>query len=375
MSIPTAVSVPGAELVLRIRKLAPRPETQIIVNCAGRTRSIIGTQSLINAGIPNPVAALRNGTIGWKLAHQELTHGALDQFDEVDETTRTLAARDSRLVADRAGVSRLSRQALITLSNSQGGTWYRFDVRTPEEFIAGHIPDFLNAPGGQLVQETDMFAPVRGANIVLVDDDGTRANMTASWLAQMGWRVSVIDGLSPSDFSATGPSNKTIPASSPVPDSAFLSATDLYDRYSEVSSGSLIVLDLAKAAQYSREHIAGSWYALRSDLQAALDNTPSAASYVLTSPDGVLARFAFNDIRGLTTKPVYLLRGGTLAWQAMGLPLSSNDTRFASVPIDRYQRPYEGNEAPASAIQAYLDWEYGLVEQLGRDGTHGFFVI
>ncbi|RZJ58885.1 MAG: rhodanese-related sulfurtransferase, partial [Acidovorax sp.] len=68
MNIPTGVSVPGAELVLRAQALAPNPATQIIVNCAGRTRSIIGTQSLVNAGIPNPVAALRNGTIGWLLA-------------------------------------------------------------------------------------------------------------------------------------------------------------------------------------------------------------------------------------------------------------------------------------------------------------------
>ena len=75
MSIPTGISVPGAELVLRARELAPRPETTLIVNCAGRTRSIIGTQSLVNAGIPNPVYALRNGTIGWTLAGQELEHG------------------------------------------------------------------------------------------------------------------------------------------------------------------------------------------------------------------------------------------------------------------------------------------------------------
>ena len=63
MSIPTGTSVPGGELVLRLHDLAPRPETTVIVNCAGRTRSIIGTQSLINAEIPNPVYALRNGTI------------------------------------------------------------------------------------------------------------------------------------------------------------------------------------------------------------------------------------------------------------------------------------------------------------------------
>lgn len=49
MSIPGGISVPGAELVLRVAELAPDPATQVIVNCAGRTRSIIGTQSLINA--------------------------------------------------------------------------------------------------------------------------------------------------------------------------------------------------------------------------------------------------------------------------------------------------------------------------------------
>ncbi|HXL48507.1 MAG TPA: rhodanese-like domain-containing protein, partial [Xanthobacteraceae bacterium] len=68
VSIPTAVNVPGAELVLRVRDLATSPETTVVVNCAGRTRSIIGAQSLINAGVPNKVVALRNGTMGWTLA-------------------------------------------------------------------------------------------------------------------------------------------------------------------------------------------------------------------------------------------------------------------------------------------------------------------
>ncbi|MFV3015241.1 hypothetical protein ACM9HO_05975, partial [Pseudomonas sp. KHB2.9] len=43
--------------------------------------------------------------------------------------------------------------------------------------------------------------------------------------------------------------------------------------------------------------------------------------------------------------------------------------------IDRYRRPYEGTDNPKEAMQAYLDWEFGLVEQLARDGTHGFYVI
>src|SRR5262249_22954555 len=55
VSIPTAANVPGAELVLRVHDLAPSPDTLVVVNCAGRTRSIIGAQSLINAGVPNKV--------------------------------------------------------------------------------------------------------------------------------------------------------------------------------------------------------------------------------------------------------------------------------------------------------------------------------
>ena len=106
MSIPGGISVPGAELVLRARALAPDPATRIIVNCAGRTRSIIGTQSLVNAGLPNPVSALRNGTIGWKLAGQALDHGASRRFAEVTPEQRSEAASQARAVADRAGVRR-----------------------------------------------------------------------------------------------------------------------------------------------------------------------------------------------------------------------------------------------------------------------------
>ncbi|NTX32772.1 rhodanese-related sulfurtransferase, partial [Burkholderia pyrrocinia] len=97
MNIPTSTSVPGAELVLRVRALAPNPHTQVVVNCAGRTRSIIGTQSLVNAGLPNPVAALRNGTIGWTLAGQTLEHGASRRFpDDIDATQRADARQAAR---------------------------------------------------------------------------------------------------------------------------------------------------------------------------------------------------------------------------------------------------------------------------------------
>jgi rhodanese-related sulfurtransferase len=257
MSIPGAISVPGAELVLRAQALAPNPATRIIVNCAGRTRSIIGTQSLLNAGIANPVSALRNGTIGWSLAGQTLDHGASRRLAAVSVAQRLVAAKQARAVADRAGVRRVSMAELVPFLGEHHRSTYRIDVRTHDEFVAGHLAGFGHVPGGQLVQETDVSVPVRGARIVLSDLLGVRDNMTASWLAQMGWEVWVIDGASAAEFSETG--------------------------------------------------------------------------------------------------------------QAITLESTSN-TR-------RYRRPYEGTDNPQESMQAYLDWEYGLVGQLERDATHGFWVL
>jgi rhodanese-related sulfurtransferase len=253
MNIPGSISVPGAELVFRAGRAAPDPETTIIVNCAGRTRSIIGTQSLINAGVPNRVVALRNGTIGWTLAEQDLEHGA-DRRGAAGAFEGAQA--NARDVAYRAGVRHLSAEEANALKAQSNRTLYRFDVRSAEDYAAGHIKGFRHYPGGQLVQEIDMAAPVRGARILLTDNMGLRADMTASWLAQMGWETYVLDGG--------------------------------YDGRLEIGPPD-----------------------------------------VLPKPD----------------------------------------------PAHRYRRPYEGTDVDPRAMQAYLDWEFGLVEQLRRDATHGFFVI
>src|SRR5882757_11557485 len=119
MNIPGSISVPGGELVLRAGEAAPDPDTTIIVNCAGRTRSIIGTQSLINAGITNKVMALRNGTIGWTLARQDLEHGA----DRRGEIGAVESAKDNaRDVAYRAGVRRVGMAELAALEAQKNRT-------------------------------------------------------------------------------------------------------------------------------------------------------------------------------------------------------------------------------------------------------------
>ncbi|WP_342133220.1 rhodanese-related sulfurtransferase [Hydrogenophaga sp. OTU3427] len=373
MSIPGAISVPGAELVLRARTLAPDPRTRIIVNCAGRTRSIIGTQSLVNAGLPNPVSALRNGTIGWTLAGQALDHGADRRAGEVTPAQRAQAAQDARAVAQRAGVRHASLADLERFAAERGRTTYRFDVRSPEEFAAGHLPGFRSAPGGQLVQETDVSAPVRGARIVLVDDDGARAHMTASWLTQMGWEVWVLDGVDRSAFTDTGPAPATLPRPSRPVD--WIAPATLAEQLANEAPGQTAVINLTTSANHVKRHIPGAWFVLRTDLERALSTIPSAKRYVLTCGSSLLAQYAVEEVAQATGARVLVLEGGNQAWADAGLPTAEGEQRLASPRTDRYRRPYEGTDNPREAMQGYLDWEFGLVAQLARDGTHGFQVL
>jgi len=369
MSIPGSVNVPGAELVLRVRDLVPSPTTKIIVNCAGRTRSIIGTQSLINAGIRNPVWALRNGTIGWTLAGLQLEHGQSRRYGEVSETALAQAARSARAVADRAGVTRTTLPQLQAWQQQGDRTIYLFDVRDISEYVEGHLPGSRHVPGGQLVQETDHYASVRGAKVVLIDHEGVRANMSASWLAQMGWDVAVLDGLTATDFSVSG---AWVPEVPPLPAREELEPAQLARL---LDAGQTQVLDFTSSANYVAGHIPRAAWLTRALLAIkGAQVLPEARRYVVTCGSSLLARYAIDEVAALTGKPVAVLKGGNAAWKAAGLPPEQGETLLLQQRNDRYRRPYEGTDNSAQAMLAYLDWEFGLIAQLDRDGTHGFNV-
>jgi rhodanese-related sulfurtransferase len=280
------------------------------------------------------------------------------------------AADRARSVADRAGVKRASLSDVQQWQSQTERTTYFFDTRTPEEYEAGHLPGFRSVPGGQLVQETEMTAPVRGARIVLVDPSGVRANMPASWLAQMAWDVFVLDGVSDSNMTEHGTWKPLIP----TPPKVNLVDAKTLSTWLKTDSNT-ITIDFSTHAHYLKGHIPGSWYALRSQLAEALKKIPLLDRYVLTSGPSELALFAAPELEKLTKAEVFVLDGGTKGWTDHGLELEKGATHLASPPLDRYKRPYEGTSVDPKAMQAYLDWEFGLVEQLGKDGTHHFWVL
>jgi len=351
MNIPGALDCPGAELVHRVFQAAPHPETLVVVNCAGRTRSIIGAQSLINAGIPNRVVALKNGTMGWHLAGLELERGltraAQTPMGDALDKAKAAAAK----VAKRFGIKRISLAELKRLQDDKTRTTYLLDVRSPEEYAAGHLGGSIPAPGGQLVQATDTYCAVHGARIALADDDGVRATMTASWLLQMGW--SEVCVVACDSFDSAAP---TFPAGAPP--CATISARELH-------GDGMLVLDFGSSLQYRAGHIPGASFAIRSRLGGHLQLLKSQP-VACTSPDGLLARYAAADLEAMGCD-ARALEGGTAAWQAAGLPIETGETRMLEPPEDVYYKPYDHKSQVEAAMQDYLQWEVDLLEQIRRD--------
>ncbi|HET9044919.1 MAG TPA: rhodanese-like domain-containing protein, partial [Burkholderiales bacterium] len=364
MNIPGAADCPGAELVYRVHEVVQRPETLVVVNCAGRTRSIIGAQSLINAGIPNKVMALKNGTMGWHLAGLSLEHGSTRHAPAPGDAALAKARAAAVRVAERYGVKRIGIAELERMRADPARTLYCFDVRSPDEYRAGHRAGFASAPGGQLVQATDVYAAVRNARIILADADGVRATMSASWLLQMGWpEVYVLDHDAPTGALVSGSEAPRILGL----DGAKLDEVDVATLSEVLSAARATIVDFATSLEYRAAHIPGAWFAVRSRLRDALARIGPAQRFVFTSPDGILAQLAALDAAGLIDAPVAVLAGGTRAWKAAGLPLEEGNTRLAAETDDVYYKPYDRHAQIEQAMQDYLDWEVALVEQLKRE--------
>jgi len=369
MSIPRGVSVPGGELAFHAREIAPSPDTTIIVNCAGRTRSIIGTQSLINAGVPNRIFALRNGTIGWTLAGHDVVRGRTERVLQRPQATYPLALSDAKAWATRVGVPVLERESFDRfLDEAHERTLHLLDVRTPEEYAAAHPSGFASAPGGQLVQATDDWVAVRGARLVLFDDDGIRAGMTASWLIQMGWDASVVgpDVVEPSETGSPAPRRAT----PPDPGRATIDVAELARKPDKWT-----VVDLTRSPDYAKGHIPGAHFMLASRFADDVARLPGDGPIVLTSHDGAETLFAHADASAATQRDVVVLTGGTRSWIESGQALAQDHQSWISAPDDVYKRPYEGTDNATAAMQAYIDWELHLVAQLANDSVCNFHVV
>ena len=368
-TIPGSVDCPGAELPYRAFGLVPSADTTVVVNCGGRTRAIIGAQSLINAGLENRVFALKDGTQGWRLAGFDLLTGSTQIAPRADSDGLAQAHRAAGRAARRFGVRSIDGGGLVEMRSDAARTLYLLDVRGPDEFKAGHLQGSVSAPGGQLVQATDRYLGVRRARVVLVDDDGIRATMTAAWLVQLGWEdVFVLRDAFAGQTLQTGPARHEILGLG----AGRAEAIGAHELKKLLDRGEAAVADLDTSLAYREGHIPGAWHVVRSRFAENLRVLPCDKRLVLTSRDGVLARVAAQDAASAGAQDVAILEGGTSAWIAAGLPLETGTDRRTGPADDVRYRALEQTANVEGAIKEYLQWEVNLLQAVESDPDFNF---
>lgn len=369
-SIPGAHACPNAELPYRVHDLVPSKDTLVVVNCAGRTRSIIGAQALINTRLPNRVVALENGAMAWLKAGYALQTEHHNPAPAPSAAGLEKARQSTAHLRTRFEIQDIDRKTLDEWRADTERTTYVLDVRTREEYEDGHLPQSIWAEGGQLVQATDQWIAVHHARVVLVDDsDGVRSTITASWLIQLGWPEVYTYGLVPeTDALELGPSQRAVLG---LPRSAAnISSAELRQ---DADSTQFAVFDFSTSQTYRAGHIPGARFALRSRIDQRLLDAAGHRTIVVVADDPALARLAAADITALAgADRVRLLDGGLRTWKNNGLPLhTSEDLSWHDPADDVWLSPFF-REDRLAAFDTYIDWEVGLIDQIKRDRTITF---
>jgi rhodanese-related sulfurtransferase len=361
--IPGGRSVPGGELALRITDIAKGidQDTTIIVNCAGRTRSIIGTRVLQRMGIPR-VYGLKNGTAGWVLAGHTLETGA-DRVELPVPSAEGVAAAEAYAakLAAEDGVRYLDVTAVKGLiERRHDEALYLVDVRTAEEYAAGHIPGFRWFPGGQAVQRSDDLAVVRNSRVVFACDRKARATLIASWYRQMGFgEVFAVDGGTTAWVASGGTLEKGQPDETPAGyQEARAKVRSIAPRDLQgAPPGAVIFVDTSQ--DFARGHVPGARWVPRGWLELWIgDVVPSKSTPVaVTCVDGRSAVLAAATLQELGYQAVSALDGGMAAWQKAGLPLEKGLSGVMAAPTDVVPAGPDRNFAD---MQNYLRWEEAL---------------
>jgi rhodanese-related sulfurtransferase len=359
--IPGAVNVPGGDLILWAEELRQR-DTTIVVNCAGRTRSIIGTAALRRLGLTN-VRALRNGTMGWVLAGFELESQPGRTAPPPPEMGRQTASELARCIADDESISWISPQEISRMFVERA-MQYLIDVRSEDEYAAGHLPGSINVPGGQAVQRADDFIAVRNAPIVFISNESARAVMAAYWYGQMGFaNVAVLRGGLQAWSESGGEIETGSIVKKPMGFEAAAQATRLIDARvleEKIKDPSLLLLDVGSSLEFETAQVPGAKWISRGWLDVKLvelypDRTQPM---VLTCIDGRQSRLAALTLSELGYADVAVLDGGVRAWLAAGFPAAHGDDGCLVEPNDVVLSP--SIRGTKEDMQRYLDWELKL---------------
>jgi rhodanese-related sulfurtransferase len=366
-SIPGSCNVPGGELIQHCYDLSQIADTTVVIHCAGRTRSIIGTQSLQRLGLQN-VCALKNGTMGWLLAGLELEQRPNRQAPIPSPRAKSHAEILAAEIVQQEKIPQMSAQDLETLIQERTQrAFYLIDVRSLEEYISGHIPNSLSVPGGQAVQRSDDFIAVRAGTIVFACDSGARSVMAAYWYRKMGFKnVYVLEsglrswvesGHELEKGNAVKLPSVLQRAQNIVP---LISAQELA---AILTQSQPVIIDVGKSPEYKSAHIPGARWLSRGWLELKVPTLfPDLGQFlVVTCPDGRQSALAGKSLQDLGYRNVFVLKDGVQSWIRGGRQTESGLAHALVEPNDVVIPASQSGDR--DAMVRYLNWESELGEK------------
>ncbi len=319
----------------------------------------MGAQTLINLGVPNKVYALENGTQGWYLADLPLEHQSDRLYPpSIQDKDLPILQQRSAAIAARYNVQAVDAAQVQQWLAQTDRTTFLCDVRTPEEFTQTNLPAGVqHTPGGQLIQATDEYVGVRKSRLVLLDFDGVRAPVVASWLRQLGWEVYLLNH----------PQNLQIaaPAASPRP----------VLRHTTVLVGDQIasfvaahpeakMIDTRPSMQFRQLRLQGSRWALRPTMATVVPDDKDTAILLIGEHPGKLQILAA-DLECAGHTAIYCACMDNEQIRHSGLAV---DTDQAELPdeqcIDFLFFVHDRHQGNKEAARQYLEWETNLISQI-----------
>ena len=360
--IPGGLNVPGGDLILWADALSRKPETAVVVNCAGRTRSIIGAATLMRLGVKS-VRALRNGTMGWVLAGLELESTPKREATVPPQESRQQAREMALRIAAEERIPWISARELIDLMSRKDVT-YLIDVRSESEYEAGRLPGSLNVPGGQAVQRTDDFVAVKNGRIVFISNQSARAVMTAYWYRQMGFRdVQVLQGGLEAWRANGGSMESGVPQNEPL---GFAAAKKISrtlatsEANSLLKNSSVTALHVGSSADFAVAHLPGSKWISRGWLELKLRPllTDRMRPIVLSCADGRNSTLAARTLAQMGYTETFVVNDGVQGWEGAGYSIEKGLDSCLAEPNDIVLSP--SIKGDKEAMRRYLEWEIKL---------------
>ncbi|MEJ6587884.1 MAG: rhodanese-like domain-containing protein [Pelagibacterales bacterium] len=362
MSIPNSICCPNGELAYSVSSHVKDINTEIIINCAGRTRSIIGAQTLIDLGISNKVKALENGTQGWFLSDLCLDHNKNDFLDVRPDDTELKKIQNKifkLLIKHSINLIDFSKAQELILDKNK--STFIFNVTNSNK----NMNSIRHVPGGQLVQATDKYIGVWKATVILVDDgDLIRAGTTAIWLKKMGYQVHVLKkeiNINKLKFKNQFPLKEK--------------KINIFEIEKFNNFKNTILYDIRSSENFMKIRIKNSIWLNRANLRKV--KIKKQQQIIIITDEFDKARLVINDIEEMNLGCVISL----YKWKENELINHSNiiDNKPILFPkkdcIDFNFHTYKRHKGSKSHANQYLKWEIGLINKMDKQELSFFNIF